>query len=125
MLVIFLRFAWQATLGYHDDELDEELEAAATLVKNDCIGTAVSYCHGDLGNIFILKMYAESVKDENLISSCKSVFADLYEKYLDGIEINEKVLCQKYTGLMIGLTGVGYACLNEVDSSLPSFLKLE
>ncbi len=122
---ILLEKSMLKDLGYHDDELDEELEAAATLVKNDCIGTAVSYCHGDLGNIFILKMYAESVKDENLISSCKSVFADLYEKYLDGIEINEKVLCQKYTGLMIGLTGVGYACLNEVDSSLPSFLKLE
>lgn len=111
--------------GYSDSELDEELAYALDITKKECIGTAMAYCHGDLGNITILEMYARYAGDEYLLKCCRSTFAELFEKYIRDIRHNSGVLCQKYNGLMVGLAGVGYACLNKCDDSLPVFLSLE
>ncbi len=110
--------------GYNDDELERELNSAAEIVAEECIGTSCSYCHGDMGNLSILKEYAELCGNAEFAEKCSFAFNELYNGYIRNITCNTEVMCQKYNGLMIGLSGIGYSCLQEADSSLPHFIML-
>lgn len=56
--------------GYYDDKISEELNNAVSVLKkhlcqNHCV------CHGDLGNLEIIKIISETIKDNKL-----SIFPD-------------------------------------------------
>lgn len=110
--------------GYCDDELDRELHSASEITAKECIGTSLSYCHGDMGNLAILKMYAKLCGNEELSEKCRSAYNELYSRYIKNITGNSDVMCQKYNGLMIGLAGTGYSCLENADESLTQFIML-
>lgn len=110
--------------GYTDDELEEEISSAAEFMKVNSIGTTLTSCHGDLGNLAILKKYADIYNDDRLYRQCTSTFAELYSKYASIAKDSTEMTCQKYNGIMIGLSGIGYSCLREIDDSIPDHLWL-
>ena len=110
--------------GYTDDETEAEIAAAVELMKRDSIGTTLTSCHGDLGNLAILRKYADMYGDNKLYRQCTSTFAELYNKYASKAKDSSEMTCQKYNGIMLGLSGIGYSCLRETDDSIPDHLWL-
>jgi len=60
--------------GYKDSYIEKEIEFAVDHIKKEGIGTIPVYCHGDLGNLSILKMYATIYGDKELFKRCNEVF---------------------------------------------------
>ena len=68
--------------------------------------------------------YADMYGDNKLYRQCTSTFAELYNKYAPKAKDSSEMTCQKYNGIMLGLSGIGYSCLRETDDSIPDHLWL-
>ena len=111
--------------GYRDEIILDEIRLAAsrlisTLGKNDCI------CHGDLGNLEILKIIGESLDDVQIINIAHSGMSSLASKIINGNELiyGDGRHMPSY-GLFLGRSGAAYQMLRFAKwETVPSILFL-
>ena len=107
--------------GYHDELIDSEVKQFLESTLTDGFGANLSYCHGDIGNLMIVKYAAKILNNEALYEKCDLVFADLYRKSIKNILSNEKIFTGKLFGLMLGLSGVAFSLIKFYDYNLDDF----
>lgn len=109
--------------GYYDDQLFEELKYSALVIK-EALGRNQCVCHGDSGNLEILKLIGEATKDTSLCEYADTSITALANKiinrepllYGDGKEIPTM-------GLFLGKSGVAYQMMRFFKwDSIPSIL---
>lgn len=95
------------------DRLKVEFKIALNTTLKEGLGINHCLCHGDFGNLMILKTVAELEKDSELDNKIYSYL----EYILNDLE-NENWKCglgfvenKKIPGLMLGLSGIGYGLL--------------
>ncbi|SEL83250.1 type 2 lantibiotic biosynthesis protein LanM [Butyrivibrio sp. ob235] len=91
------------------------------VMKNKAIGNNICYCHGDIGNIELIRRIAEVVGDEELKNECGCTYSRLASGFLHYIK--ERPLLPY--GLMLGLSGIGYSLLATISDDVPFILDLE
>lgn len=109
--------------GYYDDILSQELKIAVSVLKKH-LGQNQCVCHGDLGNLEILKMIANTLNDKELSLYVDSQISNLAAKVIAGEEI---VFGDGHTlptmGLFLGKSGVAYQMLRFSNwENVPSLL---
>lgn len=109
--------------GYYDDKISEELNNAVSGLKKH-LGQNHCVCHGDLGNLEIIKIIAETIKDNKL-----SIFVNSQINYLaTKIIANEELVFGDghklpTLGLFLGQAGVAYQMLRFSNwENVPSIL---
>lgn len=112
--------------GYNDEKIDDEIKNALNETIKFGFGNNDTFCHGDVGNLEIVKYVAKSLKNEELENNCKYTFSKLVDGYISK-RWNKPLLGHgEVYSLMVGMGGLGYSLLLNMDSSdLPKFLWLE
>lgn len=112
--------------GYNDEFIDEEISVALDTTITKGIGNNPCFCHGDLGNLSIIKYAARMLGDEKLYKQCNTTFNELYNKVLS-VRWNKGVFSgTESMGLMIGLGCFGYGLLKQIDNkNIPNILWFE
>ncbi|WP_026528989.1 type 2 lanthipeptide synthetase LanM family protein [Butyrivibrio sp. VCD2006] len=90
-------------------------------MKENAVGNNICYCHGDIGNIELIRRIARTVRDDELLKECECTYkqmAAIIPEY-----IKERPLLPY--GLMLGLSGIGYSLLSELSDEVPFILDLE
>lgn len=100
--------------GYHDELLDMEIKLAYDLTIKNSFGYNLTYCHGDLSALTIIRYYAKTMNNLQLESKCINVFQQLFDRIKDNWE-SEKKTINKFNGLMLGASGLGFAMLKQYD----------
>lgn len=96
-------------LGYKDANLDNEITNLVNGVIKDGFGNDYAICHGDLGNLAILKYAASLMNRSDISRYCHETFLDFIGKYYN----LKKLKLNSNWGLMTGLTGVGISLLDD------------
>ena len=109
--------------GYNDEYLDKEIKIALDTTLKQGIGNNPCLCHGDLGNISIIKYAAKLLNDKELNNRCLNTFEDVYNNVLK-VRWDKGVFSgTESMGLMIGLSSFGYSLLKEIAPySVPEIL---
>lgn len=111
--------------GYVDDYIDKEIDIALNTTINEAIGRNVCMCHGDLGNLRIIKYAADTLKKYELSNRCNKTFNTLYREFLQKKWDKGVFRGTENYGLMVGLSGFGYNCLqNYYEDGIPEILWL-
>lgn len=112
--------------GYTDALLELELDTAIRTTGQHGIGNNPTYCHGDLGNLAVLRYAAQSRGDTRLMDQAVSAYQYLFDEVLSR-EWNQKNMKSGWSlSLMIGITGFGYSMLkNYAPDEVPEFLWLQ
>lgn len=94
---------------YRDENIEREIEICISGIKKNGFGSNYCLCHGDLGNLMILKKAASILNDDNLEQTVKSNSLIIANILFNKI-FNDDVFV-KYSGfgLMTGLAGIGYS----------------
>jgi|GEM_PF-5224720 len=93
-------------LGYHDDQLEKEITYAVNnLIKN--LGTNISLCHGDLGNLLILNRYAQLEENEKIKLIVKNSINSIYEFIDVNMKNENRLVFKNFKGLLLGIAGIG------------------
>ena len=111
----------QIQKGLLTDNTSEELMASLASMKERALGNNICYCHGDIGNLEMIRHISKLIGDEKLEKACDSTFEELVPRIPEYIE---KRPLLSY-GFMLGLSGIGYALLAAVSEDVPSILTLE
>ncbi|MCX0386937.1 type 2 lantipeptide synthetase LanM family protein [Clostridium perfringens] len=112
-------------LGYNDSIIDNEILIALNQLINNGLGHDISLCHGDLGNISILKDAALYLNKKTLFKHIISTLEDISSSILDLLN-QESFKENEHNAFMIGLPGIGYELLRiGRESELPNILSLE
>lgn len=111
-------------IGYQDHLIDGEIEIAINTVLKKGVVSNHSLCHGNFGQIEILKMACQLTKNAQLAPQIKNmldyVLHDIRIKGLENLNIKKET-----QGLMNGLAGYGYGLLSQSTAiKLPSMLML-
>ena len=97
--------------GYYDDIVIQELNNAVSVLKKH-LGQNQCICHGDLGNLEILKMIADTIHDNELHLFVNSQINNLAIKVISGEKL---VFGDGHTfpnlGLFLGQAGIAYQML--------------
>lgn len=112
--------------GYIDNLLDKEIEIALTTTQKYGFGSNYSYCHGDIGNLAIVKKASFLLNNIDLNNKCCLTFNDLYQKGFMKKCILNKQISVEPLGLMVGLSGIGFSLLrNHSPEAVKEILWLE
>lgn len=108
--------------GYYDEILDNEIKIALETTIKGGFGNNPSFCHGDLGNLSIVKYAAKILKDKKLENRCENTFNSIFnnvikERWNKGVFSGTESM-----GLMVGLSSFGYALLRESENDIPDIL---
>lgn len=90
-------------------------------MKQYALGNNICYCHGDIGNIEMIRRIAEILGDEALKKECECTYQKLSLRIPEYIK--ERSLLPY--GLMLGMSGIGYSLLAALSQDVPSILELE
>lgn len=107
--------------GYKDSSINKEIEDAISTTIKCGFGNNICLCHGDIGNLEILKRISKVLDLEELNIQCDYVYGNLFDKVYEHI-CKVKVLP---VGIMLGSAGVGVAALQSISDKIPSVLALE
>ncbi|MBW8875751.1 MAG: type 2 lantipeptide synthetase LanM family protein [Acidobacteria bacterium] len=115
------------TLPYLDDsEMISEIRAAVRATLADGFGGSQCLCHGDLGNLELVREAGRVLKDEELTAEAGRLAARILTRIENGglrCGTNPKT---ESLGLMTGLAGIGYGLLRAAwPDRVPSVLLLE
>lgn len=106
--------------GFTDEKLLEEVRMLTDRVIGDCFGNGLSYCHGDLGNLAILKYVSTVTGDRALSSNTVSNYRRLCDSILGSfLSAENESMSKKYSGIMVGLAGVAHSLLS-IPSDSPN-----
>lgn len=84
------------------------------LVKMNGFGKNPSFCHGDLGSLKVLEIYAKVTNNQALFAECETVFIQIFEKTIKNKWKDQVLSHSESLGLMIGVSGWGYAVLDHL-----------
>ncbi len=123
---ILLSKLLMAREGYTDEKLGLEIRKAINSVGKYGFGYGPNYCHGDFGNLAVLDLAARQLNDMKLKNTVFNSFSSLYNDQLEANWNTTKFKgCMNY-GIMLGLSGWGYAMLSHyTDFEIPQLLWLE
>ncbi|WP_342715406.1 type 2 lanthipeptide synthetase LanM family protein [Bacillus paramycoides] len=112
-------------IGYQDNLIDQEILTAISTTLERGVACNHSLCHGNFGQIEILKIASQLIDDTSLNNKIASlteyVLQDIDLKGMDQLS-SKRIETQ---GLMNGLAGYGYGLLAQsTDIPLPSLLML-
>jgi len=112
--------------GYHDEFIDHEFDIALESTIDEAFGHNPCHCHGDIGNLSIVR-YAARVKGDKILENrCVDTFGKLHDEILTKRWQEGVFRGTESMGLMIGTAGFGYGILEFCDSELiPEILRLE
>lgn len=96
-----------AKLGYKDALLEKEMTAAKENLLKKGLGHGLCLCHGDLGNAMIYKAWAKEYGTVYDLKRLNKIEESLLGCLLEGTWDNEEKSCNRFNGLMIGLSGIG------------------
>ncbi|WP_338778484.1 type 2 lanthipeptide synthetase LanM family protein [Metabacillus sp. FJAT-52054] len=112
--------------GYTDDQIDSEIVTALSTTLSNGFGHNPSYCHGDLGNLSIVQLAAETFGDQQLQSQALSTFQQIFDQVLSKRWKEGVFRGTDSMSVMIGLTGFGYSLLKQYAPSIvPDILWFE
>ncbi len=100
--------------GYNDEILDNEIKLAFELTLKTSFGHNLTYCHGDLSALAVIRFYSKVMNNRYIETQCVNVFQNLF----DCIKYNwksEYKTINKFNGLMLGASGLGFAMLKQYD----------
>ncbi|WP_164491689.1 type 2 lanthipeptide synthetase LanM family protein [Staphylospora marina] len=112
--------------GFEDERLEEELGIALETTLNRGFGNNRSLCHGDFGQIGILRFASEVLGDGRLSQWADSAAAQVLnvireQGFRCGVSRGVEA-----AGLMVGLAGIGYGLMMQsAPSRIPFILRLE
>ena len=108
-------------LGADDDHLEQEIaQAVCKIVYAQC--TNHSLCHGGFGSLEFLSEVKPLVGERTLQQKIDDYMEDrLYELKIGGMYTDSGT---ETLNLMLGITGVAYTLLRQLDASAPSVLLL-
>ena len=114
---------------FNSSEINNELEIALNTTIHNGLGQGHCLCHGDLGNLCILKYASKHLEDKkellDKVINCYSI--EMLKKLKNGIW--ECGIPNNYEnpGLMLGLAGIAYGLLYLYDSEdiVPDVLMLQ
>ncbi len=111
--------------GMKNELIKSEIKIGINRTIKSGIGISPTYCHGDLGNLSILREAGKVLESKEIVDKEIYTFQELYKNILSK-KWREKELksCNTY-GLMIGLAGWSYALLSHYADDLPEFLWME
>jgi type 2 lantibiotic biosynthesis protein LanM len=115
------------TLPYLDDpEMIEEIRAAVRTTRAEGFGFNQSLCHGDLGNLELVREAGRVLDDAGLATETGRLAAGILTRIEeDGPRCGANVRTE-VPGLMTGLAGIGYGLLRAAwPDRVPSVLLLE
>jgi lantibiotic modifying enzyme len=106
-------------------EIRGEIAAAIDTTLRSGFGSSHCLCHGDLGDLELIRRAAEVVGGGDLSRAADElalrIVADLHSGWRSGLPH-----CVESPGLMTGLAGIGYGLLRIIDpESVPCVLLLE
>lgn len=108
-----------------DPDMRLEVEAAIRTTIKGGFGLNHSLCHGDLGNLDLLILAAESFDDPELRSRVAKLAASILENIEDHGWTTGIPSGVESPGMMTGLAGIGYGLLRVADSArVPSIMVL-
>lgn len=108
-----------------DPDVRLEVEAAIRTTIKGGFGLNHSLCHGDLGNLDLLILAAESFDDQELRSRVAKLAASILENIEDHGWTTGIPSGVESPGMMTGLAGIGYGLLRVADPArVPSIMVL-
>ena len=100
----------------------KDISLAKNKLIEDGLHAGFCLCHGNMGNLLILKRYAEIFDDKQVRSICDSRFEQIL-KFLNEENILPTELYNP--GFMTGLSGIAYALLKYKMPKLPLLIGVE
>ncbi|MGE7676354.1 type 2 lanthipeptide synthetase LanM family protein [Lysinibacillus sp. NPDC094403] len=109
-----------------DTLLQEEIRVGLETTLKEGFGADHSLCHGDFGNIDILRFASDVLKEEKWRKLAEdAAITALLEIKTKGRRCGLSRNCET-TGLMVGLAGIGFGLLRQYDPiSVPSIIRLQ
>ena len=93
-------------MGFRDELIDEEIfNATNKIIEN--LGANISMCHGDLGNLLILKQYLDIEENENIRQFLQNATSIIYQFIDENIESGKRMTFNNFKGLLLGIAGIG------------------
>lgn len=112
-------------LGYNDENIDNEIKLAIQKIITNGLNNDISLCHGDMGNMVILKEAAIILNDKQLYTQARGTIEKIVDFILHLMETDEFKENQ-HNEFMIGLSGIAYEILRiGRENKLPNILGLE
>ncbi len=100
----------------------KDISLAKNKLIEDGVHAGFCLCHGNMGNLLILKRYAEIFDDKQVRSICDSRF----EQILESLNEENILPTELYNpGFMTGLSGIAYALLKYKMPKLPLLIGVE
>lgn len=103
-----------------NEKLQEDIRLALDSSLKYGLGNHVCYCHGDIGNLELIRYTAKVIDNQEIVRMCDATYAKMAASFEDYIT-TRKILPY---GMMLGLSGVGYSLLRQTSESVPSILQL-
>lgn len=100
----------------------KDISLAKNKLIEDGLHAGFCLCHGNMGNLLILKRYAEIFDDKQVRSICDSRFEQIME-FLNDQNVLPTELYNP--GFMTGLSGIAYALLKYTMPELPLIIGVE
>lgn len=100
----------------------KDISLAKNKLIEDGLHAGFCLCHGNMGNLLILKRYAEIFYDKQVRSICDSRFEQIME-FLNDQNVLPTELYNP--GFMTGLSGIAYALLKYTMPELPLIIGVE
>ena len=116
-----------ASLPYLDDpEMLGEIRTAARATLAEGFGFNHSLCHGDLGNLELVREAGRVLQDEDLANKAERIAGGILAQIeRDGPRCGASIQ-NEIPGLLTGLAGIGYGLLRAArPDEIPSILLLE
>ncbi|QJS98749.1 type 2 lantipeptide synthetase LanM [Dolosigranulum pigrum] len=106
------------------NKIDEDIEIAVRTTLKNGFGHSHCLCHGDLGNMLILKYASSELNTKNDIDKRYDIYmshliSQLKDKWECGIPYKNS------PGMMLWLSGIGFGLLSLMNEDLPFILLLE
>lgn len=112
-------------LGYEDEEINNEIMIAIHKIIENGLNKDISLCHGDMGNMVILKEAAIVLKDKKLYNQAIATIEEIADFVVELME-TETFKENEHNGFMIGLSGIAYEILRiGKENEIPNILGLE
>lgn len=112
-------------LGFEDEQINEEIHIAIDTTINSGLRRDWCLCHGDMGNLVILKEAGIILNDNELYSNSINTIKNFVECFLE-MMTTEKFMQEENNGFMVGLAGVGYELLRiGRENDMPNIMALE
>lgn len=111
--------------NYEDNFIDDEIKKSLNATTKNGFGNNPTYCHGDLGNIEIIKAASVVLKNKELRNRCNNTYVELFDTILSDKWNNNIFRNTESLGIMIGLSGWGYSILRFLyEDEIFNFMKM-